>query len=202
MQPEILASAPRCGARTRSGEPCRSPAIHGRARCRMHGGKGSGAPRGNRNALKHGAFTGRMKAISHYIRMTGLVIKQASRSIWLSNCELRAAKIERRIAALGTPPTPIDLGIQPHAPGNLGKIGPQLAGAERASTAPQALQQGASSPLSPPPTPAPLPWRAGKRRIGGMRSQRKGKENLALPKASLICALHGLGPFAPHGFLA
>ncbi|WP_082594519.1 HGGxSTG domain-containing protein [Sphingomonas sp. Root710] len=49
-QPEILANAPRCGARTRSGTPCRSPAVKGNRRCRMHGGKGSGAPRGNRNA--------------------------------------------------------------------------------------------------------------------------------------------------------
>jgi glucans biosynthesis protein len=48
----------RCGAKTRSGEPCRSPAVSGKARCRMHGGaKGSGAPKGNSNALKHGLYT-------------------------------------------------------------------------------------------------------------------------------------------------
>jgi hypothetical protein len=34
--------APRCGARTRSGCPCRSPAIHGKLRCRMHGGRSTG----------------------------------------------------------------------------------------------------------------------------------------------------------------
>jgi glucans biosynthesis protein len=57
MQPEPppLALAPRCLARTRSGKPCRSPAVKGNRRCRMHGGKGSGAPMGNRNAYKHGA---------------------------------------------------------------------------------------------------------------------------------------------------
>jgi hypothetical protein len=49
--------APRCGARTRSGMPCRSPAITGKKRCRMHGGaKGSGAPAGNRNRLCHGLY--------------------------------------------------------------------------------------------------------------------------------------------------
>lgn len=49
----------RCGARTRSGEACRSPAAHGKMRCRMHGGAwGCGAPPGNRNARKHGRFTG------------------------------------------------------------------------------------------------------------------------------------------------
>ena len=51
-------ASPRCGAKTRSGEPCRSPAANGKRRCRMHGGaKGSGAPQGNQNALKHGLYT-------------------------------------------------------------------------------------------------------------------------------------------------
>jgi len=33
---------PRCGARTRSGCACRGPAIHGKLRCRMHGGRSTG----------------------------------------------------------------------------------------------------------------------------------------------------------------
>ncbi len=53
----MLASR-RCGAKTRSGSACRSPAARGRTRCRMHGGApGSGAPKSNRNARKHGMFT-------------------------------------------------------------------------------------------------------------------------------------------------
>ncbi len=53
-----MLASPRCGARTRSGGACRSPAVRGKTRCRMHGGAaGSGAPRGNRNARKHGLFT-------------------------------------------------------------------------------------------------------------------------------------------------
>jgi len=45
-------------ARTRSDKPCRSPAVGGKKRCGMHGGApGSGAPRGNKNALKHGLCT-------------------------------------------------------------------------------------------------------------------------------------------------
>ena len=48
----------RCGARSRSGAPCRGPAVRGRRRCRMHGGaKGSGAQKGNRNALRHGFYS-------------------------------------------------------------------------------------------------------------------------------------------------
>jgi hypothetical protein len=48
----------RCGAKTRSGGACKSPAVQGRSRCRMHGGAGeSGAPLGNTNARKHGLYT-------------------------------------------------------------------------------------------------------------------------------------------------
>ena len=53
-----MLSSRRCGAKTRSGRPCMSPAVSERGRCRMHGGApGSGAPRGNKNALKHGRYT-------------------------------------------------------------------------------------------------------------------------------------------------
>ena len=58
-------AAPRCGARTKSndGFPCRCPAIKGKKRCRLHGGaQGSGAPRGNVNAFKHGNTTATTKA--------------------------------------------------------------------------------------------------------------------------------------------
>ena len=52
------AASPRCGAGTREGHACRAPAMRGKLRCRMHGGApASGAPWGNRNAQKHGAFT-------------------------------------------------------------------------------------------------------------------------------------------------
>ena len=36
-------NAPRCGAKTRMGTPCQSPCVHGRRRCRMHGGTSTGA---------------------------------------------------------------------------------------------------------------------------------------------------------------
>ena len=53
-----MLASPRCGANPRSGRPCRSPAVNGKKRCRMHGGAaGSGAPLGNKNALKHGHYT-------------------------------------------------------------------------------------------------------------------------------------------------
>ena len=53
-------NAPRCCAKTKrnNGNPCRSPAVRGKERCRIHGGsRGSGAKQGNINALKHGDYT-------------------------------------------------------------------------------------------------------------------------------------------------
>jgi len=62
----------RCGAKTRSGKPCLSPAVCGKKRCRMHGGAlGSGAPRGNKNALKHGRYT--RKAIAERRQLHALL---------------------------------------------------------------------------------------------------------------------------------
>jgi hypothetical protein len=53
-----MLSSLRCGAKTRSGKPCLSPAVAEKKRCRMHGGApGSGAPRGNKNPLKNGLYT-------------------------------------------------------------------------------------------------------------------------------------------------
>ena len=62
--------APRCGARTRIGSPCRSPAM-ANGRCRMHGGLSTGAPKGNRNAFKHGRYTA--KAIADRREVAALI---------------------------------------------------------------------------------------------------------------------------------
>jgi hypothetical protein len=51
------ANAPRCGAKTRAGSVCRQPAMKN-GRCRLHGGKSPGAPRGERNGnYRHGLRT-------------------------------------------------------------------------------------------------------------------------------------------------
>lgn len=65
-------SAPRCGARRKyDGEPCQSPAMPN-GRCRMHGGASPGAPKGNKNAWKHGrrsaAAMARRKEVRELIR--------------------------------------------------------------------------------------------------------------------------------------
>ncbi|MDX1902275.1 MAG: HGGxSTG domain-containing protein [Gammaproteobacteria bacterium] len=64
-------NSPRCGAKTRKGTACQAPAVLEKKRCRMHGGsKGSGARRGNQNALKHGNYTKTVKNIRQAIRCT------------------------------------------------------------------------------------------------------------------------------------
>ena len=50
--------AARCGARNRAGGRCAAPAMRGRRRCRLHGGKATGAPKGNQNAYRHGLRSG------------------------------------------------------------------------------------------------------------------------------------------------
>jgi hypothetical protein len=49
---------------------CRSPAMPN-GRCRMHGGPSPGAPKGNKNALKHGRYTA--EAIRQRRQFSGLI---------------------------------------------------------------------------------------------------------------------------------
>ena len=68
--------APRCGARTRSGSPCRQPAVRGRTHCRMHGAR-AGAPEGPRNgAWRHG---GRSSQVLATRAMERLLLRMAGR---------------------------------------------------------------------------------------------------------------------------
>ncbi|MDP1671273.1 MAG: HGGxSTG domain-containing protein [Alphaproteobacteria bacterium] len=53
-----IRAAPRCGAKTRAGSPCRCPVIRERNRCRLHGGRSTGAPKGRANGnFATGEFT-------------------------------------------------------------------------------------------------------------------------------------------------
>jgi hypothetical protein len=61
----------RCGAKTRSGGRCRSWGMKN-GRCRMHGGTNPGAPKGNKNAWKHGlrsaAYLAQRKLLASMMR--------------------------------------------------------------------------------------------------------------------------------------
>jgi hypothetical protein len=67
---ETVLQASPCGARTRSGAPCKSAPVTGRRRCRMHGGAdGSGASKGSKNGnFKHGRYTKEVAATRRWLR--------------------------------------------------------------------------------------------------------------------------------------
>ena len=62
-----------CEAKNRQGKPCKLRAGWGtnhvgHGRCKLHGGKSPGAPKGNKNALKHGYYTAEAIAERRYVR--------------------------------------------------------------------------------------------------------------------------------------
>jgi hypothetical protein len=77
-QPSALRDAPRCGAKTRSGSPCQSPRVTGKARCRMHGGAaGSGAPKGKANGnWKHGRYGSDLRGARRLLRALALSMRK------------------------------------------------------------------------------------------------------------------------------
>ena len=71
-EPEGLRNAPRCGAKTRAGTPCRKAALKGKTRCRLHGGRSPGPPRGERNpAYRTGEHTA--EAVTERKRLRALL---------------------------------------------------------------------------------------------------------------------------------
>jgi hypothetical protein len=84
MPPEIEGESPRCGARLRQGDTCALLPAAGKRRCFQHGGAGgSGAQAGNRNALKHGAYTrgalAEYRAINAFIRECVATMREIER---------------------------------------------------------------------------------------------------------------------------
>jgi hypothetical protein len=73
--------ASRCHARSkRSGLRCQAPAVRGHSVCRMHGASG-GAPKGNKNALKHGDFTAEGLALKKQINTLARTAREAMAAI-------------------------------------------------------------------------------------------------------------------------
>jgi hypothetical protein len=83
QEPRQLRNAARCGAKTRSGNPCRSPSVAGKKRCRMHGGAaGSGGPKGARNGnYKHGRYTAEAIATRRWLRETTREVRALTRTL-------------------------------------------------------------------------------------------------------------------------
>jgi hypothetical protein len=79
----LAQSCPRCGARTRSGRPCRSPAMRN-SRCRMHGGSSTG-PKTAEGLARiraartiHGRYSGEMTELR---RMVAMLRREARRAM-------------------------------------------------------------------------------------------------------------------------
>lgn len=74
--------APRCLARNRRGQPCQAPAMRGRKRCRLHGGKATGAKtaegreRIRQAHLVHGMYTPEMIALRREARQLSRAIRE------------------------------------------------------------------------------------------------------------------------------
>ena len=61
---------PRCQAIAKStGKRCGNPAMKGKRVCYIHGGKSTGAPKHNKNALKHGRYTAEALERNSNLRM-------------------------------------------------------------------------------------------------------------------------------------
>ncbi|WP_077621552.1 phage terminase small subunit [Sediminibacillus massiliensis] len=85
-----------CGAKTRSGQPCKNRAMPN-GRCRMHGGKSTGAPpakmKKNTNANKHNLFTKYLPQETIDI-MGGIDSMQPIDILWM-NIQMQFASIIR-----------------------------------------------------------------------------------------------------------
>lgn len=96
--------AERCGAKKKSGGTCQKWPVKGKKRCKLHGGLSTGAPKGNKNALKHGQYetiwldTLDPEEMDMFEGMALDALKQLSDDIKLINIRIR--RMMKRIAAL------------------------------------------------------------------------------------------------------
>ena len=78
-KPLDLRTLPRCNATAKStGRRCGNPAMKGKKVCYIHGGKSTGAPKKNKNALKHGGYTAEAIERNYNLRM---LLKQSKELI-------------------------------------------------------------------------------------------------------------------------
>ena len=84
-----------CGAKTRSGHPCRKPALKRKRRCRLHGGLSTGPKTREGKAriaaaqLKHGRYVNwreRRKKEKGYYQKIRLVMAQARAAGLIGTC--------------------------------------------------------------------------------------------------------------------
>lgn len=142
-----MQAAARCGAKTRSGTPCEAPMIRGGKRCRMHGGKGSGAPRNNRNAYKTGVHTAVMRARGRAVRDNA---RQAKILIAEIEADVRLARL-----ASATGRNNVGSSVSPPAGSSPAALGGYAQAHAASSDGPAQPPQGEIADRDPRPSTAP-----------------------------------------------
>jgi hypothetical protein len=137
--PNLLA-ARRCGARTRAGCPCQAPAIRGKLRCRMHGGRSTGprTPEGlarlRAARMVHGNYSAAARAERRFVRTLTTRIRLLCAAVsvqrWL--VPEMAARLASGPPELGPPPDPGCWEKPPYT----GMAGPDFPRQEAAALAP------------------------------------------------------------------
>ena len=88
-----------CGAKTRAGKPCQNAAM-ANGRCRMHGGKSTGAPKNNQNSVKAGALYSDYYTDEEKLLAEELELESIDAELRLCKIRLnRALKLEAEQAA-------------------------------------------------------------------------------------------------------
>ena len=104
------APQPQCRARTRRGSLCKSPAMPN-GRCRMHGGTSPGAPKGNKNAFKHGRYTAeaiaRRKEVAELIRTARELMELEPWPVFMTLGRVAYERADR-MSAFREPAQPVD----------------------------------------------------------------------------------------------
>jgi hypothetical protein len=79
QNPLPMHASPRCGAHSRrTGRPCKNGAM-ANGRCRMHGGKSAGAPKGEANGnYRHGERTKQAKAVNALVKLARMLMAEAA----------------------------------------------------------------------------------------------------------------------------
>lgn len=88
-----------CGAKTRSGQPCKKPALEN-GRCKLHGGVNPGAPKGNQNARKHGIYSDTLTADEESLWEL-IDVSSLDDQIRIAELQLRRALIAQNKAEAG-----------------------------------------------------------------------------------------------------
>ena len=80
-----------CGAKTRSGEPCKRHAVPGSSRCKLHGGAASKANKANKHAAKPGSIYSQFLTEAENDMLAGIELGKVDDELRLTRIRLMRA---------------------------------------------------------------------------------------------------------------